>query len=143
MFKNILVAIDHPSEAETLAGLVTRCARPGTRIRAVYVVGPSYGLPEPGGTIARLDQIDCPAATLEQVADGAAVHGLLEVLERNGLFVEGVTVVMTGEPAAALAAEAHRNECDLLIIGHRSVCFRVLETALCPVLVDTQSATRN
>ncbi|MEI9916647.1 MAG: universal stress protein [Methylovirgula sp.] len=145
MFRKILVGIDGSPQIQGVLEIAEQMARScGATIELLTAVDPAYALAETDGKPSRNDEIDYPAAAIEQEGVDAVMSAALARLRADGFAVEGT--VAAGEPTDLILRTAKAKQCDLVILGHRhlswfgkfterSVCAGVLEAATVPVLV--------
>ncbi len=145
MFRKILVGIDGSPQTQGVLEIARQMARScGATIELLTAVDPAYALAETAGKLSHYDEIDYPAAAIEQEGIDAVMRATVAQLRSEGFAVEGT--VAAGEPIDIILQTARAKQCDLVILGHRhlswfgkfterSVCIGVLEAATVPVLV--------
>ncbi|MEJ0052046.1 MAG: universal stress protein [Methylovirgula sp.] len=145
MFRKILVGIDGSQRTQGVLEVAQQMARScGATIELLTAVDPAYALAETDGKPSHNDEIDYPAAAIEQEGIDAVMNTTLARLRAEGFTVEGT--VAAGAPIDLILQTAKTKQCDLVILGHRhlswfgkfterSVSAGVLEAATVPVLV--------
>lgn len=146
MIHAILLGIDGSDRSRRIVTVGAELARPtGATVHLLCVVDPAYYLDEgQNGRPEAHNEIDYPAAAIEREGADRLVRQGVADLCRQGLRATGE--VLPGEPASIILGKAAALKSSLIVMGHRhlswierhtagSVCHKVLEQALTPVVV--------
>ncbi|MCQ8279812.1 universal stress protein [Acetobacteraceae bacterium KSS8] len=146
MIHAILLGIDGSDRSRRIVAVGAELARAtGASVHLLCVVDPAYYLEEgPNGLPDTHDEIDYPAAAIEREGADQLVRQAVADLQQQGTQATGE--VLPGEPATVILEKAATLKSSLIVMGHRhlswierhtsgSVCHKVLEHALTPVVV--------
>ncbi len=142
----IAVAIDGTPAGDGavhLAGIFAKAL--GARVEVLCTLDTGYALEINSGVVSQENQIEYPAAAVEEIAAESIVTNAVSTL--RGMGIDGVGTILSGTPARAIVDAASRKHVSLIVMGHRhlswmdrllhpSICWDVLEHAHCPVLVN-------